>query len=102
MKIFGEIEDQCVYVFVCVTHRKYTRARSTSFCVSAFSLEHLVCAEFCCHLDDKTDQNRCRRLVSDVKQSIQLKRQILKHPIYSKITFKVSADFENVTHGRAH
>lgn len=61
-----------------------------------------MCAEFCCHLDDKTDQNRCRRLVSDVKQSIQLKRQIFKHPIYSKITFKVSADFENVTHGRAH
>lgn len=43
-----------------------------------------------------------RLLVTDVKQSIQLERLILKYPIDSKLTFKVSIDLEHVTHVHVH
>lgn len=38
----------------------------------------------------RTRRNRRRLLVTDVKQLIHLESQILKYPIYSKLTFKVS------------
>lgn len=48
----------------------------------------------------RTRRNRRKLLVTDAKQLIQSARQILKYPIYSKLTFKVSLDFERMIRGR--